>query len=201
MPGGFENDPHSQDGQPCPQNFFGITVYAELAELEAFYVPKRTVQLEASGVLGSFDLAHLAKIHRYLFQDVFPWAGELRQVGLAKVGGAPFAPPMHIASALSEVLTKLKAENLLRALDAATFSLRAAYYLGEINAIHPFREGNGRTQREFVRQLALQAGHKISWGGISQAQNVEASIASHTSGDNSGLARIIQIAIVESPGG
>ena len=197
MSGGFENDPHSENGQPCPRNFFGITIYVDLAELEAFYVSKRTVQLEAGGATGSFELFHLRNIHGYLFQDVFPWAGEFRQVGLAKVGGAPFAAPMHIASALTEVFTKLKAENLLQGLDAAKFSLRAAYYLGEINAIHPFREGNGRTQREFLRQLAQQAGHTISWAGISQAENVAASIASHTSGDNSGLARIIQTAIAE----
>jgi cell filamentation protein len=196
MSGGFENDPHSQNGQPCPRNLFGITVYEELAELEAFYVPKRALQLEALGITGSFDLAHLRAIHRYLFQDVFPWAGELRQVGMAKVGGFPFAPPMHIASALTEAFTKLKAENLLRGLGPAAFSQRAAYYLGEINAIHAFREGNGRTQREFLRQLAKQAGHTISWAGISQAENVAASIASHTSGDNTGLAKILRTAIV-----
>jgi len=193
---GFEKDPHSEQGTACPRNFFGTTDYETLSRTERIFSLQRLHELERAGVTGSFDLAHLRGIHRYLFQDVFQWAGEVRQVGMAKVGGFPFAPPMHIASALTEALTKLKAENFLRGLDAATFSERAAYYLGEINAIHPFREGNGRTQREFVRQLAQQAGHTISWAGISQAENVTASILSHTSGDNSGLARMIRTAMV-----
>jgi len=154
-------------------------------------------ELFFSGLPGYFDLPHLCKIHRYLFQDVFPWAGELRQVGLSKVGGAPFAAPMHIASALSEAFTRLKAERLLSGLDATSFSERAAYYLGEINAIHPFREGNGRTQREFIRLLAEKAGHTLSWKHLSQAENVAASILSHTRGDNSGLATIIQAGILK----
>jgi cell filamentation protein len=195
---GFENDPHSERGSACPKNFFGTTDYERLSRTERIFSIRRQHELERRGVIGSFDLPHLRKIHWHIFRDVFPWAGEFRVVGLAKVGGAPFAAPMHIASALTEVFTKLKAENLLQGLDAAKFSLRAAYYLGEINAIHPFREGNGRTQREFLRQLAQQAGHTISWAGISQAENVAASIASHTSGDNSGLARIVQTAIVDS---
>jgi cell filamentation protein len=124
--GGFDRDPHLQDGQACPRNYFGITSYDELTLKEAVYVPQRVVELLISGLPGSFDLAHLRAIHRYLFQDVFPWAGELRQVGMAKVGGFPFAPPMHIASALTEAFTKLKAENFLRGLEAATFSQRAA---------------------------------------------------------------------------
>jgi cell filamentation protein len=197
MPHGFDADPHSQNGEPCPLNFFGITVYSELAELEGFYVSKRVTQLEAGGIQGRFDLDHLRKIHRYLFQDVFPWAGQLRQVGLSKVGGAPFAPPVHLASALAELFSQLNIERLLRGLNVHMFSQRAAYYLGEINAIHPFREGNGRTQREFIRQLALNAGHTLSWAGFSLDENIEASILSHTRGDNSGLATIIERAIMQ----
>jgi len=196
VPHGFDHDPHSQAGQACPRNFFGITSYEELTKKEAVYVPQRTTELVFSGLPGAFDLAHLRSIHRYLFQDVFPWAGELRQVGLSKVGGAPFAVPMHIAPALTEAFTKLKVEGLLQGLDIVDFSHRAAYYLAEINAIHPFREGNGRTQREFIRLLAQQAGHKLTWKRLSQAENIAASILSHTRGDNSGLATIIQAAIV-----
>jgi len=195
---GFDNDPHSQDGQPCPRNCFGITVYAELTELEDFFVTKRAAQLEARGLPGTFDLPHLCTIHRYLFQDVFPWAGELRRVGLSKAGGAPFAAPMHITSALTEAFTALRKENLLHDLDRLTFCQRAAFYLGEINAVHPFREGNGRTQREFIRQLAANAGYTLSWAGISPADNLAASIASHTRGDNSGLAAMLAAAIIET---
>jgi cell filamentation protein len=193
---GFDNDPHSQDGHPCPRNFFGITSYSELMLKEAVYVPQRAAELFFSGLPGSFDLPHLCAIHRYLFQDVFPWAGELRHVGLSKTGGAAFAAPMHIASALAATFTALRQENLLHGLDRPTFCRRAAFYLGEINAVHPFREGNGRTQREFIRQLAANAGYTLSWAGVSPADNLAASIASHTRGDNSGLAAILQAAII-----
>jgi cell filamentation protein len=114
---------------------------------------------------------------------------------MSKVGGAPFAYPAYIVPALTELLNELKSDNHLHGLDAKSFSQRAAYYLGEINAIHPFREGNGRTQREFIRQLGQQAGHTLSWAGISQAENTVASIASHTRKDHRGLATIIEEAI------
>jgi cell filamentation protein len=90
-------------------------------------------------------------------------------------------------------------ESLLIDLTAYDFAARAAFYLGEINAIHPFREGNGRAQLEFIRQLALHAGHPLSWSvvgtGFTQQQMISASIASHTRGDNSQLADIIEAAL------
>ena len=103
---------------------------------------------------------------------------------------------MHITSALTEAFTALRKENLLHGLDRLTFCRRAAFYLGEINAVHPFREGNGRTQREFIRQLAANAGYTLSWAAISPADNLAASIASHTRGDNSGLAAILEAALI-----
>jgi cell filamentation protein len=195
MAGGFESDPHSQDGLPCPRNFFGITKYEELKEVEGVYVPKRLHELRFKRISGSFDTQHLRKIHWYLFRDVFPWAGELRVVGLSKVGGAPFAYPAYIASSLANVLGALKEEKHLRGLPQRDFAKRAAEYLGHINAIHPFREGNGRTQREFLRQLALQAGHRLAWRRLVEHENTAASILSHTRGDNSGLVSIIQTAL------
>lgn len=191
MAGGFEHDPHSQDGKPCPRNFFGLTDYRELQRLEESYTTKRILQMQMKKLKGKFDTAHLRKIHWYLFQDVFPWAGELRVVGLAKVGGAPFANPQFISSALVNLFEQLKTEKLLVGLKREEFARRAAYFWGELNAIHPFREGNGRTQREFLRQLAVDAGHKLSWADLQQEENTAASILSHTRGDHSGLERLL----------
>lgn len=105
----------------------------------------------------------------------------------------------HIGSALDEALAKLKAERFLTRLSPRSFAARAAFYLGEINAIHPFREGNGRAQREFIRQLGLNAGHPLSWStegtGFTQQQMIDASILSHLGGDNSALAAIINAAL------
>lgn len=194
MTSGFANDPHSEQGHACPRNNFGITDYTKLQIIEAQLVIKRAGELRDRGIAGDFTAAHLCGIHRYLFQDVFPWAGELRVVNIAK-GNQPFAPAQFVAAALEDALTKLKREELLSGLTAAEFSGRAAFYLGEINAVHAFREGNGRAQREFVRQVALRAGHPLSWHGFTQQEMIEASILSHAKGDNTGLAAIIEAAL------
>jgi cell filamentation protein len=192
---GFASDPHSEQGFPCPKNHFGITDYNQLQRIEAPLVAKRGIELEEIGITGNFDPTHFRSIHHYLFQDVFPWAGEFRFVNISK-GNSHFAPATHIASALAETLAKLKAESLLINLSPQAFAARAAFYLGEINAIHPFREGNGRAQREFIRQLALHAGHPLSWAGFTQAEMTNASIQSHIVGDNTLLAAIIQRALL-----
>ncbi len=194
---GFAADPHWEQGHPCPRNRFGFTDDTKLQLIEAPLVAKRGGELEDLGITGNFDPTHLRAIHRHLFQDIFPWAGELRVVNPSK-GNSTFGPALHIASALDEALTKLAQENRLLNLDPRTFAQRAAFYLGEINTIHPFREGNGRTQREFIRQLALHAGHPLSWAGFTQAQMTDASILSHLQGDNSALAAILDQALLSN---
>ncbi len=196
MAEGFDRDPHSQDGQACPRNRFGLRNYAELTKLERIYAEQRLIELESAAVSGDFDRKKLCLLHAYIFQDVFPWAGQLRVVGLSKPGGAPFAAPQFIATALDSLFATLHAERLQHELNADQFAERAGFYLGEINAIHPFREGNGRTQREFIRQVAAKAGHTLSWAGFTQEQMVRASILSHTRGDHRELASIIKAAIV-----
>jgi len=73
-----------------------------------------------------------------------------------------------------------------------TFAGRAAYFLGELNAAHPFGEGNGRTQREFIRELGLKAGHYIDWRAATAEEMIEASQLSHRSGDSSLFAKMIE---------
>ena len=194
MAAGFDRDPQSQAGFACPKNFFGITDNNELQAYEGPLVAIRGGELDDKPVRGKFDSAHLRVIHKYLFQDVFPWAGEFRVVNISK-GNSTFGPAMHLAAALEEVLAKLARENFLKGLAPRLFAQRAAFYLGEINAIHPFRESNGRTQREFIRQLALHAGHPLSWAGFTQQRMVEASILSHLKGDATALAAILEEAL------
>jgi cell filamentation protein len=201
---GFTNDPpdpHSEPGNACPRNFFGIMDYEQLQQVETVFALKRAVELEKKGIPGKFGSDHLRAIHQYLFQDVFPWAGELRVVNIAK-GNAMFGPALHVATALDDAMAKLKREGFLAGLAPAEFARRAGFYLGEINAIHPFREGNGRAQREFIRQLAIHADHPLSWAvagaGFTQQQVIDASILSHTRGDNAQLAAIIEAALLST---
>jgi cell filamentation protein len=196
VPSAFTQDPHSERGNDCPRNRFGITAYEQLQPKETALAFRRAGELFDAGVTGKFDSGHLQSIHLYLFQDVFPWAGQFRVVNVSK-GNSNFGPAMFIAPALADLLSKLKSDGFLKGLSPHDFSSRAAFYLGEINAIHAFREGNGRTQREFIRQLALSAGHPLSWAGFTRQEMTDASIASMR-GDYTDLAAIIDAALYSS---
>ena len=103
----------------------------------------------------------LRAIHRHLFQDIYDWAGEFRAYTTGR-GTAPFARPEYIEPTLRDLFATLKTEKQLNGLDATAFAARAAFFVNEINAVHPFIEGNGRTQRVWLRVLADQAGHTVA---------------------------------------
>ncbi len=113
-------------------------------------------------------------MHHHIFQDVYEWAGEFRTFNISK-SGDPFAFKEHIVSSLDKTFRELKDERHLSGADLQRFANRGAWYLGEINAIHPFREGNGRTQREFIRELGLRNGWGLDWKQVSREQMIEAS--------------------------
>ena len=171
------------------KNRLGITDAAMLEATEADFVAARSRELSQTPLKGGFDLAHLQAIHRHLFGDVYEWAGQLRTIDISK-GGHLFAHHTHIASAAAPIFKQLADEKHLAGLGPAAFSDRAAHYLGELNALHPFREGNGRAQREFVSHLAHANGYYIAWENVSYPDMLQASIQSFK-GDTSKLAAII----------
>lgn len=183
-----EHDPYVDSVSGVLKNRFGIVDGATLASTESDLVAARSRELALAPLKGQFDLNHLRAIHRYLFGDLYEWAGQLRTVDISK-NGHMFAHHAHIASAAEPIFERLRGERRLEGLDANAFSSRAAYYCGEINALHPFREGNGRAQREFVSHLALLNGYYIAWKRISPAEMMLASIDSFQ-GD---LSRMIAI--------
>jgi cell filamentation protein len=146
-------DPYVYPGSTVLRNLPGLRDAGALAEREAQASTLRLAQLAASGLEVAYDLPHLQRFHRFTFQDIYPWAGELRSIRLAKPGSM-FALPEHIASYAAEVLHQLVDEQHLRGLPRERFAERLAHYYAEVNAVHPFREGNGRAQRAFLRQLA-----------------------------------------------
>jgi len=103
------------------------------------------------------------------------WAGQIRTVAISK--RSMFCLPQHIESSATEIFRALHGENLLRSLKRDAFIDRLAHYLGEINALHPFRDGNGRTQRALVEQLASDAGFSLDWQGLDADRNIAASAA------------------------
>ena len=196
MPRYSDDDPYLDAASGVLKNRLGIADAATLEQAEAALVATRSYELSTTALTGRFDIDHLRAIHRYLFGDVYEWAGQFRTIDISK-GGNLFAHHSHIASAAADIFRKLADEKHLIGLDPAAFSARAAHYLGELNALHAFREGNGREQREFLSHLAHAAGYYIAWEGVKPQELLQASIESFR-GDVSELASLIGQSIHQS---
>ncbi len=190
-------DPYLYPGSTVLRNLPGLQDADALAEHEAQATTLRLAQLAATGLEGAYDLSHLQEFHRFIFRDVYPWAGELRTVPLAKPGSM-FALPEHIESYATELLRQLAAEQHLRGLPREQFAERLTHYCAEINAVHPFREGNGRAQRACLRQLALDARHTLAWERLDARALVHASQRSFQ-GDNLLMRELIE-EVLDLPG-
>ena len=163
------DDVYCIPGTAVLKNKAGITDQDQLDEYEGDFTAIRLLELTQNPVEGSFDLAHLCKIHQYLFQDVYEWAGEVRSVDIIR-GESRFCNVRHIQSYSKTVFSAVATEKYLVNLEPKVFANRLAHYLSEINAIHPFREGNGRVQRLFISQLAEQAGYSLDYSSLDQAE-------------------------------
>jgi cell filamentation protein len=186
-------DPYVYPGTAILRNLPGLKDAQALADREAQASTLRLAQLAALRLEGTYDLTHLQGFHRFVFQDIYAWAGELRRVPLAKPGSM-FALPEHIEGYATSVLRQLAQEQHLRGLSREQFVERLTYYYAEINAAHPFREGNGRAERAFSRQLALDAGHPLSWESLDATMLVHASRRSFQ-GDNLPMRDLIDRAV------
>lgn len=171
MPG----DPYTDPLTGVLRNQLGLPTAVELQAAEREITHAALIFLKESPVPPSYDLRHLCAIHRRIFGDIYEWAGQLRTVAIAK--GSWFCLPQYIESSAAEIFRALHGENLLRGLPRDVFTERLAYYLGEVNAVHPFREGNGRAQRAFFEQLASDAGFILDWQHLDADRNVAASAA------------------------
>jgi len=147
-------------GTEVLRNLAGIRSAPALSQFELDASTARAASLNPAPGVPLFGLQHLQAIHKHLFQDVYPWAGELRQVNIAK-GGSHFARSERIESYGTLLAARLAQENHLRGLPKAQFVARLAHHYSEWNALHPFREGNGRATRAFLGQLCNQAGYEM----------------------------------------
>jgi len=168
-------DPYLDLDTGVLRNRLGIGDREELARAEAALTASRLYDLQRSHLPGRYDLEHLRAFHRVIFGDVYDWAGELRTVSIGR--GSLFCLPQHLVQFGEEVFGRLAHAHHLRGLYRGTFVGRLTELLAEINFLHPFREGNGRTQRAFVAQLARDAGYRTRWALMDPAANVAASAA------------------------
>jgi len=153
-------------------NKLGITDPDRLLIVEARLVSIREVQVARDTIPGDYNLDHFRAFHRALFRDVYDWAGETRTVDIGME--VRFCHWRFVDDEVSAVLAELAGEGRLVGYNQPAFVERLAYYYGELNARHPFREGNGRALRAFLRQLAAAAGYVLDWSELSKSENVEA---------------------------
>lgn len=158
-------------------NKLNIKDAKKLQAYEAKISAAKQLSLRQKGITGDFSVEHLIQIHTYLFEDIYPFAGQYRKENIAK-GEFRFAEWEYIDEELERLLNKLKEENYLEGNSKTELASSLAYYMSELNVLHPFREGNGRTIREFIRQLALKNGYILNLKKVSPKETLEASIKS-----------------------
>ena len=157
-------------------NKLNITNDEDLFNAERELVSLRTYELNENPLKGDFDFKYLKDIHKYLFQDVYRWAGDIRNCNIAKQD--LFCLTEHIESFSNDIFNKLKKEKYFINYDNETTIDKLVDLFADINALHPFREGNGRSQRIFIESLAKINGIYLDLTNVSKMDMI---IASHES--------------------
>ena len=146
--------------------------------------------LRVQPIAGAFDLDHLCAIHRFLFQDVYPWAGDLRVVDFDR-SQDPYTHPDKLLAETNQLLSQLARENYLRGLGFEPFTERLTFYIHNLYKIHPFRDGNGRSIRAFLEQLSRAAGYEFDLGRAPQNERHRTAQKAHQ-GDMLPLTQLIR---------
>lgn len=171
-----ENSVYCYPGTNTLVNKLNIKDFNKLENYEKSVVALKLMALEKKGITGKFDIHHFVSIHKFLFEEIYPFAGLFRNENIAK-GYFQFAQWQYIESELTKLLEQLNKEDL-SFLSKKAFSQRLAYYWSELNVLHPFREGNGRTTREFMRQIALKYNYRLNLHNVDAKDILNASIKS-----------------------
>lgn len=169
-------DPYVYPGTNVLINNGDYRTQAELNQFEEDAVLLAFAAMKRRPIQGPFDIRRLQETHRRIFGKVYPWAGEFRKdIGMMAKNRSGFVvaygPSQNIPGALTCLFAALKAESDLRGLDTDAMAKRLAYYYGELDAIHAFRDGNSRTLRAFTTDLVEAAGHRLDW--VRAAQRAE----------------------------
>lgn len=153
------------DGTTCLINKLGITDEKQLSEIEADITFAKASELEVNPLDDKFDIEHYKSIHRYLFEDLYDWAGKLRTINISKKG-TRFANVEELESLCIKCFDRLKSENFFQNMAFDYFVENIVDLYISLNMLHPFREGNGRTERIFIAQLIRFNGYDIDFSEI-----------------------------------
>ncbi|MCP1312900.1 MULTISPECIES: putative adenosine monophosphate-protein transferase Fic [unclassified Halomonas] len=173
---GTGQDPYCYPDTAVLRNLLGITDPDELEEAERELSLINADSIEFAS--PPFDLAYLKHLHRELFGDLYDWAGELRMIDIAK-GDTRFCNVHRIVPEAEKLFAYLARQNHFVELERTDLVHACAELYGDLNVIHPFREGNGRAQRLLFEHLIINCGYQISWQTLQRDEWIEANIASY----------------------
>ena len=150
----------------------------------------RLYQLQEQPVHGNFDLNHLCRIHEHIFQDLYLWAGKIRTVNIAKTN--MFCLVQHIQTYAQTIFPSYYTDCMRVKDNLERFIHVFTHHYADLNALHPFREGNGRTQREFACELCMKCGYILDLTHTDHEEMLTGSIKSFDRGDNTGLEAVFR---------
>ena len=153
------------DGTTCLINKFDIRDSKQLDIVESHITLAKISLLQQNPINGNFDFAHYKAIHKFLFEDLYEWAGTTRTVNLSKKG-TNFVKAENIEETATACFLRLKEQNFFKGLNIDDFINKITDFYCVTNSLHPFREGNGRTQRVFLSQLSLLAGYDMNFADV-----------------------------------
>jgi cell filamentation protein len=179
-------------GASTPTNKLGIANPHALAAAVTECSSRRLAELQASPIRGGFDASHLQEIHRYLYQDVYDWAGELRRI---EKGGAPAS---SLEASLNRAFDRLSRDNLLKGLDADEWTRRASAHIDELRSLHPFLAGNDLAIQEFTTELARKNNLCLEWKEAPEPTADAVSFAEQAE-RSAQLRRLIMLAVDAEP--
>ncbi len=180
-------DRYDTSGNPEDEYYPGASVLINLEDIrdpEELLERETVLQIAAyREVFSSFDesltpdLPYFYHLHRLIFGKLFTWAGRPRTVGISK-GGTLFCPPQNIEGMMRSLFAGLERERWLTGPEPEEFLGRAAYYVCELNVVHPFREGNGRAIRFYLDVLSARArGDIFDWTLAAEEEYLRACVA------------------------
>lgn len=170
----------------------GITDPDALARTATESASRRLAELQGSPIRGGFDSSHLQEIHRFLYQDVFDWAGELRRI--EKGGASAFS----LEDSLNRAFDRLSSENLLKGLNADEWTRRASAHIDELRSLRPFLAGNDLAIQEFATELALKNNLCLEWQEAPEA-SADAIDFAEQAERSAQLRRLIMLAVDADP--
>lgn len=165
---GYSIDPLADQCYPGTSvliNKFDIRDEAKLDQVETVLVSTRSAEWAAAPQTNSFDFSHYKMIHRFLFSDLYDWAGQIRTVNISKKGTV-FCATEQIETQAAKIFGRLKKMGFFSGLSHSSFVEEIVDFYCATNQLHPFREGNGRTQRAFLSQLIQNAGYALNWSAV-----------------------------------